>query len=424
MDDFFQSLLISGCLGALVGLERQWDGQFHNPERRIPAGVRTFTLWALIGTLCAHFSSTIHPFVFPGGLLGMMMFLSVFLFHRGREASQGTGFTTAAVAVLTFLMGGLVYLEHTKVAVILTVTVIILLAGKPYVHSVSKKFSKEDVRMALQFAAVSGIVLPLVPDRGFGPYEALNPRSIWLMVVIVSSVGFFGYLAVRIAGAKLGIAVTGLAGGLASSTATTLAMSRASKVQPQFSGDYSLAVTLACSVMFWRVLVLVGFFNIALAVKLWPYMLLLSLPGLGFAVWHFFLRKQTDKAEPQTGEYKNPLSLTVALQFAALYALIVFAVRAVGQNLGAAGIYVVSFFSGLTDLDAISLTLSQGTAAGTVKVDVAIVGVIIAGAANSVLKAGMASVLGSPELRRQVLLVLGTTVGFAVALVLYLIAGG
>ena len=423
MDALLQSLLLSGCLGALIGLERQWDEQFHNPKGRVPAGVRTFTLWALTGTLCAHFSKEFHAFVFGAGLFGIMIFMAVFLTSRARQQRNGTGFTTAAVAVLTYLLGGLVYIEEEKTAVVIAIAVIILLAGKPYLHSVSRKFSEEDVRMALQFAAVTGIVLPLVPNESFGPYGAFNPRSIWLMVVLVSSVGFIGYLAVRIAGAKLGIALTGLLGGLASSTATTLAMSRSSRSQPEYSSDYSLAIILACTVMLWRVLVLIAVFSVPLAWGLVPSMLLMSLPGIAFAVFHLLSKRPGESVTHTQGSYKNPLSLKVAIQFALLYALIVFAVKATGQSFGDAGVYVVSFLSGLTDLDAIALTLSQTAAAGTTPIPAAAAGIVIAGCANSLLKAGLALSLGSPELRMRVAVVLGATVAIGAGCGLWLALG-
>jgi uncharacterized membrane protein (DUF4010 family) len=410
VDDLFTSLLISACLGALIGLERQWDEQFHNPGERVPAGVRTFTLWALIGTLCAHFSREFHAFVFGAGLLGIILFLSVFLVARAQEREKGTGFTTAAVAVLTYMLGGLVYIKESRTAVIVTIAVVILLAGKPYLHALSQKFTKDDVRMALQFGAVTGIILPLVPNENFGPYGAFNPRSIWLMVVLVSSVGFFGYVAVRIAGPRLGIALTGILGGLASSTATTLAMSRLSKAKSGFCADYALAVIFASTVMLWRILFLVVIFSPALTWKLTLPMLAMSVPGIAYGFFHFATNPSKRVLQSDQETYRNPLSLKIAIQFAVLYAFIVLAVRATGKTFGDAGIYFVSFFSGLTDLDAISLTLSQSVAADKTSLTVAAVGIVIAACANSLLKAALAAFWGSTALSMRVGGVLGATI--------------
>lgn len=401
-----------------MGLERQWDEQKESVDQHVPAGLRTFAILGIIGTLCAHFSYTMHPTVFAVGLAGIIGFMIVLLMRRSRARGHGDGLTTSVVAMLTYLMGGLVYIEHARAALVLTVAVVILLAGKSHVHAVSRRFTREDVYMALQFAAVTGIVLPLVPDEGYGPYEAFNPRSIWLMVVIVSSVGFAGYLAVRMVGSSAGITLTGLVGGLASSTATTLAMSRSSKVQPEYSRDYALAVVLACTVMLWRVPVLVGIFNIGLLRYLVPALVVMSIPGTVFALVHFFGKKEKSKARREASAYKNPLSLKVALQFAALYGVIVFAVKAAEDKLGAAGLYAVSFISGLTDVDAIALTVAKSSAAQGA--NVAVVAILIAAVANSLFKTGFAMTLGSPGLRWRVGLVLGATIGLGAGAAGYL----
>ncbi len=245
-------------------MERHWERQFGHPERHVPAGVRTFALWALLGAVCAFLSRPAGPAIFVAGLLALAGWLGIYLFQRGRERS-GAGFTTAATGLLTYLLGGIVMAGEPRTALVLTVLVLLLLAGRSRLHAMSRKMTREDVRMALQFLAVTGAVLPLVPDQAFGPYEAFNPRSIWLMVVIVSGLGFAGYVAVRVFGATKGIALTGLAGGLASSTATTLSMARMSRARPDFSSDCTLALILACTVMFWRVEVLILAIHPALA---------------------------------------------------------------------------------------------------------------------------------------------------------------
>ncbi len=226
--ELLKALLVSLCLGALIGLERQWEKETWHPGKHVLAGLRTFTFWALLGTLCGYFTQTVHPFFFLAGFLAMAVWIAIFLFYKNRSSTD-PGYTTGAVGLLTYLIGGLVAYGQDKAALILTLTVVILLALKPYVHQVSRRFSKEDVRMALQFAAITGVILPLVPDEPWGPYGAFNPHSIWLMVVLVSGASFGGYVAVRMFGHKLGIALTGLIGGIASSTATTLAMSKESR---------------------------------------------------------------------------------------------------------------------------------------------------------------------------------------------------
>ncbi|MEX1111745.1 MAG: MgtC/SapB family protein [Chthoniobacterales bacterium] len=409
MPELLKALLVSASLGALLGLERQWSGQRENPKADTIAGARTFALWGALGTLCAWFSREHHEGFFLAGFIAMVVLVSLFLFRRAQH-DRDIGLTTGAVGLTTYLLGGLVFYDQVKTAVVVAVSLVVLLASKDWLHRLSSKFSRQDVYQALQFAAVTGIVLPLVPDRPYGPYDAFNPFNIWLMVVLVSGLGFAGYLAVRIFGEDRGLAMTGLLGGLASSTATTLAMSRQSRAQPETGRLCALAVVLACTVMLARVAILLGAVSPPLLGQTAPWLLLVALPGLAFAAWswrHFQARTETVAAP---AEVRNPLSLRIAIQFAILYALIVLLVRWAQAGFGGAGLYTASFLSGLTDLDAISLSLSQLQRDGDVGMDVATRAVLIAAGANSLLKAGMAVSLGSPAMRRPVALVLGATV--------------
>jgi len=274
----------------------------------------------------------------------------------------------------------------------------------------SQKFTSADVYQALQFAAVTGIVLPLVPDHPYGPYGAFNPFTIWLMVVLVSGLGFAGYVAVRIFGGNRGLAMTGLLGGLASSTATTLAMSRESRDQPRLGQVCALAVILACTVMLARVAVLVGAVSPTLLGAAAPWLALMAVPAIIFAAWswrHFRDEEAVGTAKP--AEAHNPLNLRVAIQFAILYALIVLLVKWAQDVFGGAGLYVASFLSGLTDLDAISLSLAQLQKTGHVLANEGARALVIAAMANALLKTGIAVTLGSASMRRPVLLVLGAT---------------
>lgn len=413
MNDLLVSLLVSGSLGALIGLERQWERQVGHPERRVAAGVRTFSLWAILGAVCAYLSTHGQKELFVAGLLAMAAWLGIFFYFQSREKS-GAGFTTVATGLLTYLLGGLVVAGEARTALVLTVATLLLLAGKPSLHNISKNFTPEDARMALQFLAVTGAVLPLVPDRNFGPMGAFNLRSIWLMVVIVSGLGFAGYVAVRWFGSTRGIALTGLAGGLASSTATTLGMSKMSRERPELAEDCTLALIIACTIMLWRVEVLVLAISPPLAQALFLDFLLMSLPGAAFAGWRLWRGSPSAAAATV---YRNPLSLRVALQFGALYAVVVFVVKIAALRFGGAGLLVASFISGLTDLDAIALSLSNLLRDGHLPVTLAMQGILLAAVANSLLKATLAASLGDRVLRRTSLLVLGLTAAIGVAAV-------
>lgn len=415
MNEWILSLLVSGSLGALVGLERQWERQFGHPGRHVPAGLRTFALWALTGNVCGLLAREWGVLVFAAGLVAVGVWTGLFLYFRGLE-KPGAGMTTAATGVLTFLIGGMVAAGQSVAALVLTVLILLLLAGRSRLHAITRQMTREDLRMALQFLAVSGAVLPLVPDQAFGPYEAFNPRSVWLMVVMVSGLGFLGYIAVRWLGESKGIALTGIAGGLASSTATTLSMARMSRARPEVSADCTLAILLACTVMLWRVVVLIAAVHWPLAVSLLPDFAILSLPGAIYALTRWMHRG--NPAPPDGGKYRNPLSLKIAIQFGLLYAVVVFIVKVASAWFGGTGVMVASFISGLTDLDAISLSLSNLSGNGGIAIPLAIQGILLATVANSLMKAGLAAALGSPELRKKVLWVLGITAALGVAVML------
>lgn len=415
MNSLLISLIVSGSLGALIGLERQWERQLEQPEERVAAGVRTFAFWALLGAVAAFLSSHGQPHVFVAGMFAMVCWLGIFLYFESR-AKPGAGLTTAATGLLTYLLGGLVVAGEARVALVVTVGTLLLLAAKPSLHALSRSFTAEDARMALQFLAVTGAILPLVPDRDMGPMGAFNPRSIWLMVVIVSGLGFAGYIAVRILGASRGIALTGLAGGLASSTATTLSMSRLSREQPLLARDCTLAVLIACTIMLWRVELLVLAISPPLALAILPDFLLMSLPGLVFAAWRLWSGGPSSDA---AATYKNPLSLKVALQFGALYAAVVFVVKLAVTQFGGAGLLSASFLSGLTDLDAIALSLSNLFSENQIPHLLAAQGIVLAAVANSLLKAALAASLGAPILRRLTLRILGLTAAIGVATILW-----
>lgn len=418
MTELLKALLVSASLGALLGLERQWSEERENPAADSMAGARTFALWAGMGTLCAWFSREQHPWFFLAGFAGMVAFLSFFLVRRATR-NHDAGLTTGAVGLVTYLLGGLVFYGHGRAAVIIAITTLLLLASKEWLHALSRKFTRTDVRQALQFAAVTGIVLPLVPDQPYGPYGAFNPFLIWSMVVLVSGLGFLGYVAVRVFGEDRGIAFTGILGGLASSTATTLAMSRRSREFPDTGSLCALAVALACTVMLGRIAVLVGAVGVSgpggleLLRGVGPWLAVLALPGIFFAAksWHQLSRPHPAGASGQ--DVRNPLSLRIAVQFAILYALIVLAVRWANDAFGGAGVYWASFFSGLTDIDAIALSVSQLQQSGKIGTAEATRALVVAAGANSLLKAAMAASLGSSTMRKPIALVLGGTVALA-----------
>jgi len=409
--------VVSACLGALIGLIRQWSEQKDNPGEVNFVGVRTYTLWSLLGCLAAYLSEHYSPAILPVALLLVGGHLTMLHWRDGHDGHPGS--TTFVAALLTCLVGALVNWGHQQMATLVAALTMVTLGSKQTLHAWTHRFTAEDIRSALQFAAITGVILPLVPDRALGPFGAFNPYSTWLMVVLISGLGFAGYFLMRLLGTQAGIAVTGIVGGLASSTATTLAFSRRSKDEPELSSSYALAVVLACTVMLARVGVMITVLNSELARVIALPFVAMALPGIGFGLWQLFARHSHQKnvAPPHL---HNPLSLGIALKFGLLYALVAFFVKAATTLQFTAGLLPLSFLSGLTDMDAISLLMVNSFHDGSVAAQLAAKCVVVGAVANSIVKAGIALSLGSPLLRRQISVVLGLTVAAGVLSLFFL----
>lgn len=412
MPDLIHYIIISAALGAMIGLIRQWGQQASN-EAGDFAGVRTHTLWALLGCLGA-FASEAHT---PHAFAVVLVLVAAHLIAQAvsHHDDNDPGATSVAGALLTMFCGALVFWDETKAAILVAATTMVLIGIKKPIHEWTRAINERDIRAALQFVAISGVILPLVPDRDLGPYGAFNPFSTWLMVVLISGLAFAGYVAIRLVGARAGILLTGVLGGLASSTASTLAFSRRSRETPSLSGHYALAVAAACTVMFPRVLVAVALVNQEFARTLILPFALMAAPGLGYVGWMWW-RHRPSRHQGDTPDLGNPLSLATAIKFAALYSIIGFAVKVIRAQGWTEGLLPLSFISGLTDLDAISLSLAGERGAGEGQVSaLATRAVVLAAISNTLMKGGLAVGLGSPGLRWRVVLVLGVTAGIGAA---------
>ncbi len=403
-----QSLIVSASLGALIGLIRQWGEQqdAHKDDNHF-AGLRTFVLWALIGYTAAFVDSTHVPYAFLAalGIVGAHLILHGFI----AKDRTSIGLTTGAAAIITLLLGALVYWGQLLFAVMFAALTMIVLGMKQMSHSWTRKFTNEDIRSTLQFVAVTGVVLPLVPNQGYGPYEAINPYSLWLMVVLISGLGFVGYILMRLLGTKAGVILTGLVGGLASSTATTLAFSRESKTYPEISGSFALAIVMACTIMLGRVLVILGFIYPAFIAQLWYPFLIMAMPGLLYAVFIALLSKKS-KTPVEIPNLKNPLGLSIAIKFGIIYGVISFLVKWLSQTELTDELLALSFISGLTDMDAIALSITQNLKDGSVALQLGTRAIILAAVANTILKASLVFSIGAPQLRKHIGIALGATV--------------
>ena len=408
------SLVVSACLGALVGLIRQWSDQTHSPNSEVDlGGVRTYSFWAMLGCTAAFLGEAHAPMLLAVvvALIGLHQIVAM---ARNATAPLPGG-TTFASTLLTVLVGALVYWDERQAAVLIAATTVVMLGLKQTLHAWTRAFKPEDIRATLQFVAITGVILPLVPNRAFGPFGAFNPYATWMLVVLISGLGFAGYVTMRLVGARAGILLTSVFGGLASSTATTLAFSRRSKDDPALSEHYAMAVVVACSVMLPRVIVATSIINTDLGLALIKPFALMAIPAVVYGAWMWFARRP-GLSVVETPALSNPLSLKTAIKFALIYAVVGLLVKAATQfDLMQHGLLPLSFVSGLTDMDAISLSMAGNLTSGHVPLTLATHAIIVAAIANTLLKGAFAVSLGSTVLRRQTTLVLGATAAAGLA---------
>jgi len=384
--------IISLCIGLLIGLERE-----RNPSAR--AGLRTFALVALSGCLSALIAGQLNaPWLVGAGwlVLGGMMIANYF---RSPDADD-PGTTTITAIVVCYGLGVIVWLGHQQLAVTLAILTTVLLYFKPELRGASQRLDRRDILSILQFAVLSLVILPVLPDQGFGPFEAINPRQMWWMVVLISGLSLAGYAALRLAGQQNGTLLTGLLGGIASSTATTLTFSRHAKEDPSLIPQAALIILLANWALLLRLSIIVAIITPALFTEaLW----ILGgglLVGLVPLIWLW--RQLGRHAAPPNLDIKNPAEIIPALTFGALYGIILLAAAWLADYAGTQGIYVLAAVSGLTDLDAIALSSLRLANLGSITPDTVFNILLIALCANMFFKASLAWGIGRWALIRRV----------------------
>jgi uncharacterized membrane protein (DUF4010 family) len=385
--------LTSLALGLLIGLERE-----RSPAAR--AGLRTFSLVALAGTLGALLSEkTGAPWVLGAGLM-IMGGMMVATYFKATE-SEDPGTTTVAAVVVCYGLGAMVWFGMEQVAVTLAILTTALLYFKPELRGVSRNLTRLDLVSILQFAVLSFVILPILPNRDYGPYHALNPYQVWWMVVLISGLSLAGYAALRIAGQRHGALLTGLFGGIASSTATTLAFARHGRDSPHMTGMAALIILLAN----WVVLVRLALVVAVLAPSLLRPMLTLLGGGAlaGLVMLYLFWRRLAEKPDMPALEMKNPTEIRAALSFGVLYAGVLFAAAWLSDLVGSQGVYAVALVSGLTDVDAITLSSLRLFGMGNLQAGQASTTLLLALLANISFKSGLAAVIGGASMARLVI---------------------
>lgn len=407
----FQTFGISLALGLFVGLERE-------RAAKPLGGVRTFALITLFGTLTGALAPEFGVWLPAAGLLsvvGAILIGNIIGVRTG--AIDEPGVTTEIAMLMMFALGAYLPVGRWDVAAALGVVVAMILHAKPTLHGVIRRMGDKDVRAMMQFALIALIVLPVLPDRAYGPFEVLNPHNIWLMVILVSGISLAGYVAYRMLGAGAGVIVGGLLGGAISSTATTVSYARRARGRSAHASMAALAIILASTVTYVRVLIEITVVAPNFLTDAAPPLLALLILSAALAggVWLIARR-----AEPALPQQENPAQLRFAIIFGALYAIILFAVAAARERLGESGLYAVAGLSGLTDMDAITLSTCRLVNQGRLDPTVGWRAIVIAVSSNLVFKAGLAGALGGRALFLRVAVVFGVSILAAMAMLLFL----
>ena len=416
----FLELAIALAIGLIIGVERGWKERNRVEGSRV-AGLRTFGLIGLSGGLFAFLADILSPrpgasaavLVAGAALIGIALFIAHW---RSMQLDNDVSATTNVAALITYALGALSVLGEPALAGATAVIVALLLGLKPRLHAILAGVEEHELMAALRLLLISVVALPLLPNQGYGPYEALNPYELWWFVVLIAGLSFVGYVLIKSFGAGRGLILTSIAGGLFSSTVVTISFSRlaAEKRDALDAGARRLilaGILVASSIMPLRLLIVVALVSPTVGANLAAPLIVLGL--VGFAI-SWFLTRGTGKVEAPTLTLENPVDLVSAIRFAALLAIVMLLVPAIRSWLGDAGLYLLALVSGLVDVDAISLSTAR-LAGGDIAARTAVAVILTAVAANTVAKAGWILIIAGARLAGRYALASLLMLGLAAA---------
>jgi len=413
----FVSLGIALAAGLLIGMERQQSAPT-DQDGSFLGGARTHPLFALVGACSMLLARQVGVAVVILGFLSVSAFLVVAYVddvRRGRDR----GLTSEAAFLMSYSLGALALTQgviepvdrRVIVVAALAVATSLLLSIKLSLHSLLQKASKEDVFATLKFLVVAVVVLPLLPNRNMGPMEVINPYKMGLMVVLIAGISFLGYFAIRILGARRGLGLTGLIGGLVSSTAVTLTFSGRAKTETSLHASFALAVVLASTIMFCRVLLTVFIVNADLLGRLAIPMGAMAFGGLLSSAVLYRRSRKGEAGNSGDVQFSNPFELSSAVKFAGLFTLILLASKAATTYFGTGAIYLTGLLAGTTDVDAITLSMAR-LAKDNLSPEVAVTTILIGVGSNTIVKGSMATIVGGWQYGKNIAAAFGTSMVF------------
>lgn len=400
------------AIGLLIGLERE-----RNPAAK--AGLRTFALVALFATLAAMLSEkTNSPWILLGGLVIVGLMTIAAYSHLEKEITD-PGTTTVAAIIVCYGLGAIIWYGYATLAIMLAIVTTMLLYFKTELHGFTQKMDRRDLVSILQFAVLTFIVLPILPDQNFGPYEAINPYQLWLMVVLISGVSLAGYVALRLISQHYGAVLLGTFGGLVSSTATTLVYARRSKTNQSLT-QIAVVVILIANLV---VLIRLSVFSAIVSPTLLPQLLPILGSGLclGLIITVYGWRKINHQHTMPALEVKNPAEIKIAAGFGLLFAVVMFMAAWLSNIAGSYGLYAVALVSGLTDVDAITLSSLRLYERGKLEITETVTAISLGVMSNIAFKLGLIFFIGGALLAKRCALgMIATGFGIGVGLLVFL----
>ena len=388
-----QRVLIALALGFLIGLEREYSKRVQDKTEQF-AGVRTYTLMSLFGFLCAYLALRYGDWIFISGLVSL--FALVIAAYALSAKPGAYGVTTELAGVLAFLIGAFVFQGEVLFAVIIAVVVTVLLSLKLRLHSFIATLTPQDIRAFIQFVIISAVILPFLPNEPMGPNGVWNPYEIWLMVVLVAGISLAGYLLAKILGPSRGTMVSGIVGGLVSSTVATLSLARRSRQQP--NGPHavtSASIIGATAVLYPRIWLITWVINQELAIRMAPAFILITLVAFGVA---YLIQRKGEGGTVEEIATQNPLNFKIAIQFALLYMAVLWLMDLAAAGEGKLGLYGMSVIFGATNMDVITLSIARNTE--SIGLVIGVVAVLLATLSNTVMKFLIVLSFGHKALRK------------------------
>ncbi|MFA5855103.1 MAG: MgtC/SapB family protein [Candidatus Gracilibacteria bacterium] len=397
---FLQNLGLALLMGSLIGLERE-----RNRDKKKPSefgGIRTMALISVLGYLI--YSLFYEQIVIFGIMTAGYVVLLIASYIVSSYQNRNSGATTEIAGLFSYLIGTLVGMGKPLHAAVVTLLVVMILYFKEPLHKFAHKMGQVELYDTIKFIAIVFVVLPLLPNRTFGPLDVLNPYQIWLVVVLISSISFASYIAIKLAGPKRGTPFSGFLGGLISSTAVAMSFSALSKKNPKIVWPFVIGILLAASAMFARILLAVSVLNQNLFGALYPPLSAMAFTGFLICAV-FYTHKQGESAGDITEKdmhLKSPFQLGSAIKFGLLFGAMLFISKFASLYFGNNGIYLTAFLSGIADVDAITVSMANLSREGSITASTGALAIVIAAMTNTASKSLIVIFFASNEVRKKI----------------------